>query len=96
MLNTPIADWTVFTTAWAEVQDYLPRQAERVADVINLAARPTRISTLYLNGITSAMRVRIGGVGGRILQIIVGPAELGNREGMEFVAQETSTIGEAA
>ncbi len=35
-------------------------------------------------------------IGNRIMQIIAGPAELGRREGLEFMVEEYSPAGNAA
>jgi SPP1 family predicted phage head-tail adaptor len=76
---------------WAEVQDILPSRAENVADNINMARRPCRVRTLYRSDVTSAMRITFEG---RTLQIVSGPAELGRRDGLEFICEEYSTQGE--
>ena len=89
--GTQSTSWVPYATVWAEVQDMLPSRAERVAEGINLARRPSRIRMLYRDDITSDMRVKIGN---RTLQIVAGPAELGRREEIEIVAEELSTMGQ--
>lgn len=84
-------DFEPFATVWAEVQDILPSRAESVADNLSMARRPSRIRTLYRADLTSDMQVEYAG---RTLRIISGPAELGRREGLEFVAEELSTEGD--
>ena len=92
---------------WAEVQDMLPSRGERLAEGVNVANRPARIRMSYRDGLSAGMRILVGrnlkdAEGAihwhtdRILQIISGPAELGRREGMEFMAEEYSVAGNPA
>lgn len=82
--------WTTFAEGMAEVQDILAGQTERYGDSIALATRPCRVTTLYIDGVTSDMRVIARG---RTMQIVRGPAEIGRREGLEMVCQDVSTEG---
>jgi head-tail adaptor len=87
---------------WAEVQDALPSRGEKVADGVNISARPARIRMRYRRDITSDMRfvlLRKEGatyVADRILQIVSGPAELGFHEGLEFMAEDYRPAGNPA
>lgn len=104
-IERPVADtsldgagsgsWELVAEVWAEVQDMLPSRSygERLTDGINLASRPTRVRMRYRTDVTPDMRFVVGA---RILQIIAGPAELGWREGLEFVAEDYSAAGNAA
>lgn len=85
--------WEEVVTVWAQVQDVLPSRSERLANGINIAARPARVRIRYRAGIDSGMRMVIGD---RVLQIVAGPAELGRREGLELMGVEYSTAGGAA
>ena len=95
-------DWDEVGKAWASVRDALPSRAERLADGINIAARPARVRMRYRDGITPAMRFvllrRQGGVDvvQRVMQIVSGPAELGAREFLEFMVEDYSTAGNVA
>lgn len=80
-------------TVRANVQDTLPSRAERMADVVNIAARPARIRCRFRDDITADMRIIYGS---RTMEIVSGPAELGRREGLELMAQDYSTAGNAA
>lgn len=89
-------DWIPVCTVWAEVQDVLPSRAETTAD-IRIASRPARVRLLrYRSDITSAMRIVLVDRGNRVLNIVAGPAEMGRKEGLELMAQEFSTAGDAA
>lgn len=93
--GTPVITWTTFATVWANVQDVLPSKAERLTDDIVLANRPSRIRIRYLDGVTSAMRVVLLERGNRELKIVSGPAELGRKQGLEMMAENYSTSGQA-
>lgn len=84
--------WADHAQEWAEVQDILPSRGENFADGLEIQRRPTRIRTLYRDDITSDMRVKVGD---RTLEIIAGPVELGNREGLEMVCEDYSSEGDA-
>lgn len=85
--------WVPLGDAWADVQDMLPSRAERIAEGITLSARPCRVRLRYRTDIASDMRLLIDG---RTFQIVAGPATLGFREGIELLAEEVSTLGNAA
>ncbi len=99
--------WQLVCEMWANVQDMLPSRGERLAEGINVAARPARIRCAYRDGITSDMRILVGrnmkGEDGepvwrtdRTMQIVSGPARLGRREGLEIMAEEYSHAGSTA
>lgn len=95
--GTPTGAWTTFATLWAEVQEVLPSKGESIAEGIRIAQRPARIRTRsYVDGITSDMRVVLLDRGDRLLKILTPPVELGRRAGLEFMAADFSTAGNAA
>lgn len=85
--------WSSVGGAWANVQDMLPSRSERLANGINVSARPARVRMRYRTDITPDMRFVMGE---RIMQIVAGPAELGRREAIEFMVEDYSTSGNAA
>lgn len=102
-IERPVADesftgagsgtWEPIADVWANVQDMLPSRGERLADGINVAARPARVRLRYRTDVTPDMRFVMGN---RVMQIISGPAELGHREGLEFMVEDYSTAGNPA
>lgn len=85
--------WQLVAEVWAEIQDILPSRSERMADGLNVASRPARVRIRFRTDVTPAMRfVR----GTRVMQIVAGPAELGRREGLEFMVEDHSSAGNAA
>ena len=85
--------WVEVGKVWANVQDALPSRAERLADGMNISARPARVRMHFRPDISAAMRFVLGD---RIMQIVSGPAELGREEGLEFMVEDYSTAGNAA
>lgn len=88
--SSPVTTWTEVARVWAEVRDVLPSRAESVQTDAVQASRQSRIRIRYREGIDSTMRVRYGQ---RILQIIGGPAEIGRKHFLEFMAEEFSSAG---
>jgi head-tail adaptor len=85
--------WEPVAEVMAEVRDALPSRGERLAAGINVATRPSRVRIRWREGVTPAMRFVMGD---RIMQIVAGPAELGRREVLEFMAEDYSTAGGGA
>lgn len=86
--------WEEQSRAWAEVRDILPSRSENVADGVSIQRRPARVRVDYFDGVgvTSAMRIDVGG---RKLQIVAGPAFKRDTNEWEMVVEETSTAGHA-
>lgn len=97
--------WALVEEVRAEVKDVLPSRSEKLAGGINVATRPARVRMRYRSDVTPDMRFVLGArvvddavdySSARIMQITAGPAELGNREGVEFMAENYSTAGNSA
>lgn len=86
-----VQKWIPVVTVWAEVQDVLPSRAVSVQQGVEIAVRPARIRIRWRPGLESAMRMVVLGQYPRTMQIVAGPAELGRRQGLEFMAEEFST-----
>lgn len=92
-----IITWAPLATRIAaQVQDVLPSKSETAQQGLQLATNPARVRIRYRPGITSAMRIVVHGAAPRTLQIVAGPAELGNRTEIEFMAQQYSTDPQAS
>jgi head-tail adaptor len=98
-------NWEKVADVWANVQDVLPSRGERQAEGINMAARPARVRMHYRSDVTAAMRFVLGATvdgetvdcsSARIMQIVSGPAELGRRQGVEFMVEDYSPAGNTA
>lgn len=97
--------WALVGEVWAEVEDALPSRGERLAEGINVASRPARVRMRFRDDVKSSMRFVLGATvtddvvdysAARIMQIVAGPAVLGRREALEFMAEDYSTAGNAA
>lgn len=89
--NTVVVTWATLATVWAQVQDMLPSRGEQIADGIDIARRPARVRMRYRTDVDTTMRLVVGG---RTLRIVSGPAEMGNREIIELMAEEITTGGQ--
>ncbi len=89
---------TVADRVPASVMDMLPSRGERPAEGMTVATRPARVRMRFRSDVTSAMRLVdvTWGVDGRVMQIITVPAELGRREGLEFMVEDYSPAGNRA
>lgn len=85
--------WVPIAKVWANVQDVLPSRGERLAGGLNVATRPARVRFRYRSDITPDMRFVLGT---RVMQITAGPAELGRRGGLEFMAEDYTSAGNSA
>jgi head-tail adaptor len=80
----------------ASVVDVLPSRAERLADGINVATRPSKVRMRFRTDITPDMRFVMSTPFPRVMQIIAGPAEVGVRDEVEFMVEDYSVAGNAA
>jgi head-tail adaptor len=99
--------WALVDEIWAEIVDLLPSRTdgERLANGIGFAERPARVRCRYRADITRAMRLVEGATvsdgvvdyaDARIMQVVTMPAELGRREGLEFMVKDYSPAGNSA
>lgn len=87
-------DWQlVQDKVWASIKDILPSRAEKLAEGINVSTRPARVRMRFREDITPDMRFVFGA---RIMQITAGPAEIGTRDGVEFMVEEYRPAGNGA
>lgn len=96
-------DWVPVGLEWVGIVDALPSRSERLAEGINVTARPARVRMRFRDGVTTAMRLVLLRWNGtvwvaadRIMQIVSGPAVLGRREGLEFMVEDYSPAGNGA
>ncbi len=103
-IERPIADdsldgagsgqWLLVDEVYAEVQDVLPsRTIAPPPEPMPAAVRTSRVRIRYRSDIAAGMRVNFEG---RIMKIAPGIAELGRREGLEFLAHEHLPAGNPA
>ena len=86
--------WISLGESRAEIQDVLPSRGEGATGGIDIHRRPARVRMRWRTDIDASMRLVCLGSIPRILEIVTQAAELGNREGIEFMAQEYSARGD--
>lgn len=79
--------WLPLTTVWAEKQDILPSQSEKVLSGLAVQTDQSRIRIVYRTDVDNTMRMEIEG---KLYQIVSGPAEIGHKELLEFVVESYS------
>lgn len=79
--------WIEYKTAWASIQDVTTRNQEQTNSDLRQLKQPCRVIMRYDANINANMRLVLLDRNERILQIVSQPAELGRREGIEFMAE---------
>jgi head-tail adaptor len=93
--GSPVITWTLVGVAWCGVQDMLPSKSDAVANNMAISTGRTRVRMRYRSDITSEMRIVINRPEPTIYQIVAGPAELGNKDGIEMMVEKFTTAGGA-
>jgi SPP1 family predicted phage head-tail adaptor len=86
--GSEVITWAEYRTAWARLDDVTTRQQESTESNLRLLKRPCRVTVRYDEGIDVTMRIVILDRGDRVMQIVSKPAEIGRREGLEFMAED--------
>lgn len=102
-VDTIDPEYGTTTTAWAavspmsraNVQDVLPSKGESIANGIDVSRRPARVRMRWRTDIDATMRIIFLDRDNRIMEILTEPAEMGNREAIEFMVAEYSVRGDA-
>jgi head-tail adaptor len=85
--------WATYLETWANVEDITTNNQERTNSDLRQLTRPCRVKMRYFDGIDATMRIVLLDRDNRLLQIVSKPAELGRKDGIEFMAQEFATDG---
>ena len=83
--------WTLLAVVWCNVQDVLPSRSESVKNGLAQATNPARVRMNYRSDIDSSMRLIIMRPAPVYYQIVAGPAELGNKVGIEVMVESYSS-----
>ena len=89
--GTEVSAWGLLGVAWCAVQDELPSKSEAVKNGLAISTSRTRVRMNYRTDIDSSMRLVISRPTPTIYQIIGGPAELGNKDGIELLCEKSSS-----
>lgn len=86
--GSEIEAWEVVADhIWANVQDQLPSRGESTANGLVTAMTRTRLRIDVDDRITTAMRVTLHSRGGRMMEIVAGPALLDDRRNCEWMLE---------
>jgi head-tail adaptor len=86
--GTETESWEIVgDKVWCNAQDVLPSRAESASNGIRTATKQTRLRIRIDDRIAPEMRVTLHGKGGRVMQIIAGPALLDDRRHVEFMLE---------
>ena len=99
--GTEIVTWVTHATVWANVSDLTMgtsknAESEERDSLLQINSIRTRIIIRYLSTVTSDMRIKLTDRSNRILQIVSGPVEIGQRDGMEIIVASYTTAGDGA
>jgi len=88
--GTDVITWQTLDTRWCNIQDVLPSRDEQIRQGIAATTVKARIRFRYCSDIDTSMRIRVMRPNAQIWNIIGGPAEVGNRDGVEFMIERNS------
>lgn len=91
--GAPETTWVTFGTYWCNIMDVLPYREETIRNGIQTTKQRVRLRIRYAPRaltITPAFRVVIMRQTETTYNIIGGPAEVGDRNGIEFMLEESS------
>lgn len=89
--GTEVVTWTTLATRWCSINDMLPRRGEAVSSDLAINVNRSRIRMRYCTDIDSSMRFAITRGTEKTYQIVSGPGEIGNKDGVEFIAEVMSS-----
>ena len=93
VLGAPETSWVTFGTYWCNIVDVLPSREENIRNGIQTTKQRVRLRIRYAPRaltITPAFRVVIMRQTEKTYNIIGGPAEVGDRDGIEFMLEESA------
>lgn len=88
-----VITWKLLDVVWCNYQDELPSKSNVVKSGLALGTNPMRIRMRYRSDIDSSMRVTINRPDATYYRIVGGPAELGDKDGIEIMVESFSTLG---
>jgi len=91
--GTPVTSWALLDELWCGIQDAMPSRAESVRNGLETARNQTRWRARFRNDIDSTMSIVIMRADSVRYQIIGGPAELGNHDGIECMLERYASDG---
>jgi SPP1 family predicted phage head-tail adaptor len=88
--GSEVITWSTYKECWASVQDILSNNQESTKTDLRLSTRPCKVQMHYDPSINETMRIVMLDRDDRLLQIVSVPAEIGRRQGLEFMCEAYS------
>lgn len=82
--------WETLDTRWCNLQDVMPSRDEQIRNGASMTKVRSRLRMRYTADIDTTMRVVIFRPTEQIWNIIGGPAEIGARDGVEFMIERVA------
>lgn len=89
--GTEVVAWVLLSVVWCNLQDELPSRSEAVKNGLAVATQRTRVRMRFRGDLDSSMRLVILRPTAQTYQIVAGPAELGNKDGIEMFCERYSS-----
>lgn len=89
--GTPTITWVLQSMSWLNKSDMLPSRSEAIKNGLAMSASQTRFRGRYRTDIDASMRIVMQTTPPIVYQIISAPAMLGNKDGIEFMAERVSS-----
>ena len=85
--GTEVITWVTVANTWCSVEDTPPSRSEAVKNGLATGASQTVVRMRWRTDVDSSMRFTINRPALTVYQIIAGPAEIGSRQGIEFMIE---------
>lgn len=89
--GTEVIAWVTVANAWCSAEDVSPSRSEAVKNGLAIAINQTVVRMRFRTDVDSSMRLTINRPALTVYQIIAGPAEIGNRQGIEFMVERITS-----
>lgn len=89
--GTEVIVWAALAERWCTLVDDKPSQSESVKQGLAINVNRARVQMRYCTDIDSSMRLVIMRPAETVYQIVGGPSEIGNHDGVEFAVEKVSS-----
>ena len=89
--GTEVVAWSPLRERWCTLVDDRPSQSEAVKQGLGINVSRARVQMRYCTDIDSSMRLVIKRPAETVYQIVGGPSEIGNKDGVEFAVEKVSS-----
>lgn len=87
IFGTEVVNWVAVATTRCSADDVAPSRSETVKNGLASGTNQTKVGMRWRTDVDSSMRLTINRPAPTVYQIIAGPAEIGNRKGLEFMCE---------